>query len=498
MITPSIPLKLQEELGYDVTILAVPTDDKGEERDVEDTYEDMGIEIVKDGPKITKLLMDREAVAVVEDTLLTKWVAPRIKQGMPTLCGYPEIEKWESDRDYGMKVCQKIESYNNSHGNESYNLAVLDQEEFSDFGKAVAFVEKNPARWVIKEAGDCDLRQLNYKGELESGMDVIARLEYLAEKGMGGEKNPHFFLQKRVKGVEVAASAFFNGSEFLDIAEIDFEHQPLLAGDRGPNTGEFINEMWATKTKDNTLWQAVFPPIQAVLKKANFHGFINITGIMHQRGYHPFECTARKGGCPWTTQLYELFYGKMDFGELLIDLSTGGNPGDVKWNGGFTVGARVDVPPTIYQGISAEYLKSSLDKDKHLANKLQSVLGNSDKTIELLKEYSLTKELSYEMPVIVESFHPEKARHFHWSDAKNLRVVEQDGITYGIVEPTGPTFCYITENGENLKNLNQRMDILIDSMAGLPFISRDDYCDDVEEKLAKIESWGWDISIHNK
>ncbi len=492
LLQPSIPYKLQEELGYEVVFLNVPTDDKGNPHTLEDAYENMGLEIITEESAIKKYLLEKNAIVVVEDTLMTKWVKERIKKGYPTLCGYPEIEKWEDDRDYGMKICQQIEDYNNKHGNSFYNIHILPQEEFNDFDKAIQFVEANPKKWVIKEAGDSDIRALNYKGELDSGMDVIARLSYLREKGFGGEKKVHFFLQERSTGVEVAISGFFNGKDFLNWSEVDFEHQPLLAGDRGPHTGEMMNEAWGLEKDGNPLFNTVYPPLAPYLRKVGFHGFINLNGMMNERGYHPFEWTVRMAGSPWVTQLYEMLYGKTDYGELLQALAYGQDL-HVQWNEGYTVGVRIDVPPSIFKGMSYDFLKKELADNKNLKGELQKSLSSPDTFIEKLHEFEQVRESSYEMPVIITDFHPEKARHFHWSDAKNLQIIYKDNIPYGIVEPTGSTFTYITIIGHKPKVINERLDAIVVSIAGLPFISRDDYCDEVEEKLSKLESWGWNL-----
>ncbi len=488
MLVPSIPYKLQEELGYDVVFLNVPTDDLGKEHELKDAYDGMGLEIITDEPTIKKYLDRKDWIVVVEDTLTTKWVEDRIKKGFPTLCGNKEIEQWETDRDKGMKVCSDIEKFNDKNGNSSYNIRMLPQHEFNNFDEAIKFVETNPRRWVIKESGESDIRNLTYKGELESGEDVIQRLEHLKEKGIG--KEVKFFLQERVKGVETSVSGFFNGKEFLNFTEVDFEHQPLLAGDRGDNTGEMMNEGWGMEKDNNPLFKSILAPLANYLRKANFHGFINLNGMIDEKGYHPFEWTVRMGGCPWVMQLYEMLYDKTDYGEFLAALAYGDNL-HVNYNEGYTIGVRIDAPPTIYKGMSFDFLSREMEKDKKLLPELQKL--KEEEFVKRLKDFSNFIETSYEMPVIISNFHPEKARHFHWSDAKNLRLIKKDNIEYGVVEPTGTTFCYITDTGHKPKIVNQKMDAIIESMAGLPFISRDDYGEEIDEKLAKLESYGWNL-----
>jgi hypothetical protein len=494
-LLPSIALKVQDELGHDVVFYAAKKDAKGKDYDIKDTYEGMGLEIITDEKKARPFLEDKERIKVVEDTLLTHITTPLIKAGQPVLCGYKEIEKWETDRDKGMDVCKRIEAWNDKYTNGSYNIHVLDQQEFSDFDQAMQFVEQNPGRWVIKEAGDSDVRDLTYKGELESGMDVIARLEHFKSKGLGGEKKIHFFLQKRNKGIEIACSVFFNGQDFLNFTEVDFEHQPLLSGDRGPNTGEFMNQGWGLEKDDNQLYQTIFKPLVPYLKSKGYHGFLNLNGMIDERGYHPFEWTVRMAGCPWTTQLYEMLYGKYDYGEFLFDLAYGRNS-KISWNEGYCVGVRVDVPPTIFKGISASYLKKQLEEDKKLQPELISLLSNDPEkfTKRLEEEFTNFHESSYEMPVIIDNYHPEKARHFHWNEVKNLQVIYKDGVPYGQIQPTGTTIAYITETGSKPKTVDRRLDYIIESMAGLSLIDRDDFDEPIEENLAKLESWGWKLA----
>lgn len=495
-LQPSIPLKLVQELGHDVVFYAAKKDDSGKDYDIKDQYENMGLEIITNEQEAQKYLWDKSRIKVFEDTQLTKIAKPLIDAGHPVLGGYKEIEDWEIDREKGMDVCKRIEQFNDKYTDGSYNIRMLEQEEFSDFDQAIQFVEQNPDRWVIKEAGDSDIRELTYKGELESGMDVIARLEHFKTKGMGGEKKIHFYLQKRVKGVEVSCSAFFNGNDFLNFTEVDFEHQPLLSGDRGPNSGEMLNQGWGVEKDKNKLFQVIFKPLIPHLRKKKFRGFMNLNGMIDEKGYHPFEWTIRCAGLPWVTQIYELLYNSYDYGEFLADLAYGRNS-KITWNEGYCVGVRVDVPPTLFKGISESYLKKCLKEDKKLSKELQGLINNPDKFTKRLEDFSNFNESSHEMPVIIENFHPDKARHFHWTEVKNLRVMYHDGVPYGYVEPTNCTICYIVAMGKKPKTIDLHLDAMIESMAGLSFISRDDFDEAIDKNLEKLESFGWYLCPHS-
>ena len=118
-------------------------------------------------------------------------------------------------------------------------------KEFLSFQDAIAYVEKNPDAYVIKPSGETqELKQLLFVGSDDEGHDVIRVLK--AYDKSWGEDFGNFQLQKKVKGLEISVSAFFNGTEFLRPINITFEHKKLFPKELGVSTGEMGSSMfWA-------------------------------------------------------------------------------------------------------------------------------------------------------------------------------------------------------------------------------------------------------------
>ena len=96
---------------------------------------------------------------------------------------------------------------------------------------------KNPATYVIKPSGEAqNIKRLLFVGQEDDGMDVIHVLQ--SYKAVYSDTIKVFQLQRRVRGVEVAVGAFFNGSDFMMPINVNFEHKLLFPGDIGPVTGE--------------------------------------------------------------------------------------------------------------------------------------------------------------------------------------------------------------------------------------------------------------------
>src|SRR6478752_4583708 len=94
---------------------------------------------------------------------------------------------------------------------------------FDDFDEAIAYVQENPTRYVIKPSGAAgNVKRRLFVGDEEDGRDVVRMLE--AYKKAFADEIKVFQLQKRVVGVEVAVGAFFNGKAFINPVNTNFEH----------------------------------------------------------------------------------------------------------------------------------------------------------------------------------------------------------------------------------------------------------------------------------
>ena len=113
-------------------------------------------------------------------------------------------------------------------------LPIARNWEFTDRAAALDFLQKNPARYVLKFNGP-DASIDNYVGRLADGRDVRAMLDKLARPEA---LQASFVLMEFVEGVEMGVGAYFDGDKFLLPACLDWEHKRFFPGDLGELTGE--------------------------------------------------------------------------------------------------------------------------------------------------------------------------------------------------------------------------------------------------------------------
>lgn len=153
------------------------------------------------------------------------------KTGKIVFGGSAYTDELELDRNFGQEELKR-------HG-----VKTLPFKEFESFQSAVQHIEKNPDAYVIKPGGETqELKQLLFVGQEENGDDVIRMLKAY-EKSWGNNFGA-FQLQRKVKGVEVAVGAFFNGTTFLPPYNISFEHKKLFPNELGVSTGEMGTSMF--------------------------------------------------------------------------------------------------------------------------------------------------------------------------------------------------------------------------------------------------------------
>lgn len=235
----------------------------------------------------------------------------------------------ELDRNYGQKELQK------------HKIKTLPFKEFVSFQDAIAYVEKNPDAYVIKPSGETqELKQLLFVGSDDEGLDVIRVLK--AYDKSWGDDFGNFQLQKKVKGVEISVSAFFNGKEFIKPINVTFEHKKLFPKELGVSTGEMGSSMfWVNQSP---VFDATLLKFEPSLAKQKFVGHIDINCIVNGNGIYPLEFTSRFG----FPQIFIQRAGINEpIGELLYKVATGQNF-KIATKKGFQVGAFMVVPPFPY------------------------------------------------------------------------------------------------------------------------------------------------------
>jgi phosphoribosylamine--glycine ligase len=247
------------------------------------------------------------------------------KKGKLVIGGTSYTDKLEDDRTFGQEELKKM------------GVAIMPYKEFKDFQTAINYVKKNPGKYVIKPSGEAqESKELLYVGNDEKGEDVISVLEHYKAHIKHIEV---FHLQKKAEGVETAIGGFFNGKEFAQPININFEHKKLFPGTLGPNTGEMGTSMiWE---HSGILFKRTLKKMESKLAKEKFTGYIDLNCIIEKDNIYPLEFTSRFGYPTISiqqegiqTKISDLFFG--------IALGTM-KKFDIKNN--YQIGIRAVLPP---------------------------------------------------------------------------------------------------------------------------------------------------------
>jgi phosphoribosylamine--glycine ligase len=271
--------------------------------------------------------VDWADVVVFDDVLGQGARAQKLRQaGKPVVGGSPYTDRLEDDRAFGQQELKAA------------GVSIIPQENFTSFDDAIAFVQTNPNRYVIKPSGEAqNLKQLLFVGEDEQGADVVQVLEDY--KRAWASRIKEFQLQRRIVGVEVAIGAFFNGKEYVLPVNVNFEHKKLFPGDIGPSTGEMGTSMFWSEP--NRLFAATLKKMEAKLREEHYVGYIDVNCIVNSNGIYPLEFTARFGYPTISIQQEGML---TPIGEFLHKLAEGSIT-RFKARSGFQVGVRIVVPP---------------------------------------------------------------------------------------------------------------------------------------------------------
>ena len=276
----------------------------------------------------------------VRDGVGTGALAQELRaDGHAVVGGTPATDRLEDDRGYAMDVL------------EAHGVPTLEHREFTDFGEGIAFVESNPAPYVIKPLGEVqNVKRLLYVGRESDGGDVVDVLR--AYETAWGHRMKGFQLQRRVEGVEIAVCGFFDGNSFVEPVNFNFEHKRLFPGNIGPQTGEMGTSMlWTGRTE---LFERTLGRLEDWLADEGYVGSIDLNCIVNETGIFPLEFTPRFG-YPTITLQEEAF--EVPTGEFLADLARGNDP-DLRVHRGYQVCARVVLPPFPFED-PATYDESS-------------------------------------------------------------------------------------------------------------------------------------------
>lgn len=271
--------------------------------------------------------VDWADVIVFDDTLGQGAKAAALRaRGKLVVGGSEYTDRLEDDRSFGQDELRKA------------GVNILPYREFTDFDSAIAYVAANPDRYVIKPSGEAgNVKRRLFVGDEDDGRDVLRVLE--AYKRSLSDVIKVFQLQKRVTGVEVAVGAFFNGKEFVQPININFEHKKLFPGNIGPSTGEMGTTMFWSGP--NRLFNSTLKKMEAVMAREGYVGYMDLNCIVNGNGIYPLEFTARFGYPTISIQQEGM---STPIGEMFHDLAAG-TLTKFKVKSGFQLGVRIVVSP---------------------------------------------------------------------------------------------------------------------------------------------------------
>jgi len=271
--------------------------------------------------------VDWAEVIIFDDVLGHGSLADELrKKGKKVIGGTPYTDRLEDDRSFGQNELKR-------HG-----VKIIPYWEFDNFDQAIAFVKEHPDEYVIKPSGEAqNIKRLLFVGMEKDGSDVIRILN--SYKKVWSDDIKVFQLQKKVKGVEIAVGAFFNGKKFIYPININFEHKKLFPGNLGPATGEMgTSVFWS---EPNRLFDETLKKLENTLAQENYAGYIDINCIVNGQGIYPLEFCARFGYPTISIQKDGIVN---PISEVLYSLANGADF-QLKVKKGFQVGVRIVVPP---------------------------------------------------------------------------------------------------------------------------------------------------------
>ena len=250
-------------------------------------------------------------------------------------CAHGDLQDWLRQRGElvvgGCSAGDELE--NNRQLNQDWfreaGFDIAKSRNFTSIDEVTKFVEKHTEqRWILKQNADAP-KSINHLGKFDHSEDMLFHLAEL--KRSWSEQEFGSFncdLMEVVEGTEVAASAFFNGTDWLRdsvgcvVGYLNFEEKKEADGGLGETTGE-MGTTFVGASEDNKLFRNIIlrPALAAKLKEIGFHGVFDVNCIVDGSNIYALEPTMRFG-IPATS--YELIEGlDSDPADLLAALARG-------------------------------------------------------------------------------------------------------------------------------------------------------------------------------
>jgi phosphoribosylamine--glycine ligase len=253
------------------------------------------------------------------------------KAGKRVVGGTVYSDKLEEDREFGQAEMKRVGMLNLPHW------------DFTDYDKALTFLKENPGRYVYKPSGfvPSDYKGILFISNEEDGRDLYEIISH--NKKMLEEKIEAFELQQFASGVEVGASAFFNGKDFIYPITMGFEHKRLCTGNLGPLTGEMGTTIYWCEP--NPFFNKTLALMKDDLAKSGYVGYVDINCIVNENGIYPLEFTCRFGYPFISIQMEGI---TSPWGEFLYAIA-GGEPYELQAKKGLQIGVVIATPPFPYE-----------------------------------------------------------------------------------------------------------------------------------------------------
>ncbi|MFA6174350.1 MAG: hypothetical protein WC334_02780 [Kiritimatiellales bacterium] len=268
--------------------------------------------------------LGQDGLIVVDDSGFGQLQDDLRAAGYAVVGGCAGADRLEEDRLFSQEVLKRC------------GIRTLPIHHFQSVPEAIDFLEARRGRWVLKHNGYPD-KAVCYAGQLDSAEDL---LDLLRRSISEGYSSSHVVLQRYIDGVEMSVARYFNGTDWIGLAELNVEHKKLFPGDLGPNTYEMGNLLWY-ENSPGRLFNEVLNPLKAHLQKIGFHGDMDVNCIINADGAWPLELTPRFG-YPATELQIELHESRWT--DFLLAVAKG-QDFDLAVSPGYAVAVLVAAPP---------------------------------------------------------------------------------------------------------------------------------------------------------
>jgi len=215
--------------------------------------------------------------------------------------------KLESDREFGIEILKQYNIFN-----------TIPCKKFNTKYECEQYiVDNSDQRFVFKPPGETIDKSMTYVSR--NNNDLLFMLNHWDKLG---KLPPQFYLQKFIKGIEMAVGGWFSyKSGFSRYVFENFEFKKLMNDDLGVATyeqGTVGRYILGVKSK---LAQEVLFKIESYLKKIKYVGYIDVNCIIDGEGIpYPLEFTTRFG---YPTFALQSSLHKGDPAQFLLDLTQG-------------------------------------------------------------------------------------------------------------------------------------------------------------------------------